>query len=365
MQGGDCLRTAISAAMVGAKCADWYSFMIAREIDKSIAIKEEITMMLSDMEESDKVLAYYSLLEFRHQLLLQESSSESHSHSSVMTIQQSDPFLEFLYYFMNGQNEFYQNRFKSAIRLYVKAEALLEHVTDDYERAEFYQRIGDGYYRINQYTFAVSYLEMALAIFIKDESYREKVLYAELVLAAIDTEIVRYDEAEIRYQRIMKDSYDFPYAHSLIIRGIGINRLRQNLQEEAKNYMERALAIPEHQDSIVSIKTKADLAFIKLRLKEEDAESLLLEAEKLAFEQGNIEYQARCLICRHLHVTPDEESVNKGVQMLIHDELYFDASEVCEEITYFYEKRGDFELALKYMKIARDMNVLQFTLGSD
>ncbi|MFK3938534.1 modification methylase CeqI [Alkalihalobacillus sp. NPDC078783] len=359
------MRTAISAAMVGAKCAEWYSFMIAREIDKSIAIKEEITMMLSDMEQSDKVLAYYSLLEFRHQLLLQESRSGNHSDSSVVTIHQPDPFLEFLYYFMNGQNEFYHNRFKSAIRLYVRAEALLEHVTDDYERAEFYQRIGEGYYRINQYTFAVSYLEMALSIFLKDESYREKVLYAELVLAAIDTEIVRYDEAEVRYQRIMKDSFDLPYAHSLIVRGLGINRLRQNLQEEAKYYMEKALAIPDHKESIVSIKTKADLAFITLRLGEKGAESLLLEAEELAFEHKNVEYQARCLICRHLHVNPDEEAVNKGVQMLIQEELYFDASEVCEEIAYFYEKRGDFELALKYMKIARDMNVLQFTLGSD
>ncbi|WYP27809.1 modification methylase CeqI [Alkalihalobacillus sp. FSL W8-0930] len=359
------MRTAISAAMVGAKCAEWYRFMIAREIDQSIAIKEEITMMLSDMEQSDKVLAYYSLLEFRHQLLLQESKSESHSHSSVGTLQQSDPFLEFLYYFMNGQNEFYCNRFKSAIRLYVKAEALLEHVTDDYERAEFYQRIGEGYYRINQYTFAVSYIEMALAIFIKDESYKEKVLYAELVLAAIDTEIVRYNEAEARYQRIVKDSFDFPYAHSLILRGLGINRLRQNLQNEAKDYMESALAISDHEDSIIGIKTKADLAFIKLRLKEKGAERLLLEAEQLAFEQGNIEYQARCLVCRHLHVTPDEEAVSKGVQMLIHEELYFDASEVCEEISCFYEKRGNLELALNYMKIARDMNVLQYTLGSD
>ncbi|MDQ0205392.1 response regulator aspartate phosphatase [Alkalicoccobacillus murimartini] len=358
------MRTAISAAEVGAKCADWYSLMIARDIEKSIAIKQEISMLLSNMEQSDKVLAYYSLLEFRHQLLLEENQSHGNG-PAIMTMSQSDPFLEFLFYFMNGQHEFYKNRFKAAIRLYVKAENLLEHVTDNYERAEFYQRIAEGYYHINQYTFAVSYLELALNIFKMDESYQEKVLYAELVLAAIDTEINRFTEAEARYQRIRKESIDRPFAHSLIVRGIGLNRLRQNLQEEAKEYMELALSIPDHASSVVGLKTKADLSFIKLRLGETGAIDLLAEAEQLACERGNIEYQARCLICRHLHVDFDQTKVDRGIQMLQEEELYFDAAEVCEEISRFYEKEGKYNLALNYMKIARDMNVLQFTLGSD
>ncbi|MCM2676598.1 response regulator aspartate phosphatase [Alkalicoccobacillus plakortidis] len=358
------MRTAISAAEVGARCAEWYKLMIARDIEKSTVIKQEISMLLSDMEQSDKVLAYYSLLEFRHQLLLQESVNHVEG-PPVVIMDQTDPFLEFLYYFMNGQNEFHKSRFKAAIRLYVRAENLLEHVTDDYERAEFYQRIAEGYYHINQYTFAVSYLELALNIFKMDESYREKVLYAELVLAAIDTEINRFDEAETRYQRIRRESVDIPFAHALILRGIGLNRLRQNLQEEAKEYMELALAIPEHKSSVIALKTKADLSFIKLRLGEPGALSLLVEAEQLAVERGNIEYQARCLICRHLHVNPDQLKVDQGIQMLKDDELYFDTAEVCEEISNFYEKEGNYKLALNYMKIAREMNVLQFTLGSD
>ncbi|WP_260682027.1 modification methylase CeqI [Alkalicoccobacillus porphyridii] len=354
----------ISAAEVGAKCAEWYKLMIARDIQKSIVIKEEIESLLSIMEQSDKVLAYYSLLEFRHSMLLEEVQ-KGNKDAFMQLINQPDPFLEFLCHFMNGQNEFYKNRFKAAIRLYVKAESLLEYVTDDYERAEFYQRIAEGYYHINQYTFAVSYLELALELFKKDESYKEKELYAELVLAAIDTEMNRFAEAEVRYQRISEKSKQIPFAHSLIIRGLGLNRLRQNKQVEAKQYMEQALSIQSHAASAVGMKTRADLAFIKLRLEEPDGMTLFQEAEEQATKFKNIEYQARCLINRHLYVNPNQDKVNEGVQMLQTHELFFDAAEVCEEISFFYEKGGNYKLALNYMKIARDMNVLQFTLGSD
>lgn len=364
------MSMSLAPAEVGAKIAKWYSCIRKRDVEQAKLLKNEIELMLDRMKDDEKVISYYQLVNFRHQLLLEtiqknEVDANQDDLAGIQTL--SDSYLNFMYYFMSGQDEFYLGRYKSAIRLYKVAEQLLESVPDESERAEFYHRLGIGYYRIDQYTFAVSYLEQALEFFAKRSEYEERALNTKLILAAISTELTRYDEAEFIYQEILKGAQDkYPVTHALILRSLGLNRVRQNRLEEAKMFLMDALYISEHSESVVGSKTKYNLANILLRLDNSvHSRTLLDEAEKEVKRLRLTDYIAKCKISRGLYIKHDPALVEEGIQELKAGEYYFDCSEVAEEIANYYDNKGDSQNALKYMRLALQMRINQSCVGVD
>ena len=49
---------------------EWYKLIRAFEADKAEALKREIQYELEDMEENQDLLLYFSLMEFRHRIML-------------------------------------------------------------------------------------------------------------------------------------------------------------------------------------------------------------------------------------------------------------------------------------------------------
>ncbi len=208
------------------------------------------------MKEDDKMLSYYQLVAFRHDLLIESYQKLDMELPNYHQIESStDDYLHFMYYFVSGQVEFIKGRYKSAIRSYKIAERLIENVNDSIEKAEFYQRLGFSYYRIDQYTFAASYMEQALEIFEKNANLKEREINSKIVLAAINTELTRYDDAEIIYNEILESSRPYPFTHGLILRNIGLNRVTQRKLEEAVSFFEKALKVKEHLNSTFGTKT--------------------------------------------------------------------------------------------------------------
>ncbi|WP_054708857.1 hypothetical protein [Bacillus sp. JCM 19041] len=275
----------------------------------------------------------------------------------------TNSYLRFMYYFISGQSEFYHGRYKSAIRSFKIAERLIEEVNDPAERAEFYQKLGISYYRIDQYTFAASYMEMALEFFEKNEAYIELEINSKLILAAIDTELERFDEAERIYNDLLESSKPFPAAHALVYRNMGLNRMTQDKLGEAEIYLEAALSIKEHRESILGVKTKFNLVNIQLKI--DNYTSGLDEIEKEVNYYQLTEYIAKCKINRGLYLNHDVSLVEKGINELLQYELYFDCSEVAKEISSFYEREGKLSLALEYLNLAYRMQKKQSQLGVD
>ncbi|MDQ0205359.1 Rap family tetratricopeptide repeat protein [Alkalicoccobacillus murimartini] len=345
--------------IVGSKCAEWYGSMIASDSNRATILKSEVEDMIKVMEPDDKVIAYYSLLQFRYNVLIEEPDTQiTHSNDTL------EPYLTYMYYFMNGQNEFYAARYTSATKMYGMAEEYLEQVSDPYEQAEFYLRLADGYYRINQYLFASSYMEKAMDIFKTEKAYKNKVLNGYLLLAAIHTELGDFIKAEQKYQTALAESYDYPRIRALLLRGLGLNRLKQNKHHEAMFYFEEALVTGDHAETFFGMKSKGDIAFLHLRFGNlSTALPLLEEVEARSLEVNDVEYIARCRVYRNLYVHYNRELVESGLNLLIEHELYFDAGEIAEDLSSYYEENEDFISALKYMKLVTQMNTKQNTLG--
>lgn len=352
----------LSAEAVGGKIVEWHSCIISKDIEQARILKIETTEMIRKMEPSDKMLSYYQLISFKYDLLLAYSENEIPENPDFNIVEKErDDYLNFMYYYVSGQNEFLNERYKSAIRTYKVAERLIEKVNDPAEKAEFYQELGISYYRISQYTFAASYMEQALEFFEKNSMYKINVITCKMVLAAINTEITHFDSAEIVYNEIIELSKPFPYTHALVLHNIGLNRMTQEKFEEAISLLERALSINEFANSIAAYKSRYNLLNAQLRLGTYSDGLIQLESDIKTHKLQ--ELQAKCEISRGLYLEDDSSLIESGLNKLEYNELFFEYSGLCEEISQYFESKKDVETALKYARLSIEMNKKQTNLG--
>ena len=111
----------------------------------------------------------------------------------------------------------------------------------------------------------------------------------------------------------------------------------------------KVLEIGDHAKSRNGMKSHGELAFIKLCTGElVESAKLLNEVEKKAYEFEDLEYQLRCLVNKALYVKFDINQIDVAVNEFQEAELYFNAMEVCQGISRFFEKEKDYYSDLKY-----------------
>ncbi|MFB4213108.1 modification methylase CeqI [Shouchella sp. JSM 1781072] len=359
------MSPSVAAPEVGAKIVEWYSCIITYDREQAILLKHDVQRMMNRMNHDDKVIAYFELVNFRHELFIEADGEQKQFADLELADKATDEYMQFMYYFMYGQNEFHNGRYKSAVRSYKIAERLLEQVPDQIEKAEFYYRSAISYYRVDQYIFAVSYFEQALEIFEKNSEYEEIVLNIYIFLGGISTELYKFEEAENVLQNALKHANEYPVTKALLLRILGLNRVKQHQPDQAIYYFEEALKMNEHRQSVIGAKTEYNLINVKLKKEPSNKENhVRLEeiAEKVASLKMT-EYIIRCKVSLGLYVLEDLEQVNKGLEELERQELYFEASELAEEVVDVYAEKGEFETALHYMRMAHRMRIHQSCIG--
>ncbi len=197
----------LRAEEVGVKITEWYSCIVARSYEEAVLMKEEVKQLLPQMENNDKMLAYYSLVDYRHNMLTSGYNKNELDEElpQVEELENLDHTLRYFYYFVSGQHEFMQERYRSAVKLFSQAERLLEHVNDKAEEAEFYQYTGYMYYRLNQYLLASSYMERAKYMY-DQLKYVEPALNCQIVLAGIFQELHNARKSEAILLEALKEA---------------------------------------------------------------------------------------------------------------------------------------------------------------
>lgn len=359
------MENAVASHTIGSKCVQWYSCIVSRDIEHAVELKVEIDKMIEGKELDNNTRTYYQLVNYRHDLLMEDIQKRlSIPVKEVIEEKQSDVLLKYMYYFFTGQDEFYNGRYKSAIRLYHLASKLIDSIDCNLERAEFYHRVGIAYYRLNQYGVAMNYMEESKSIFQELEDGEEKVLNCNLIVACIYSEVSNYAKAKSVFENAISESSKFPVTKALLLRANGLNLIRQDKLEEAEEMMKQALEIKEHHHSYMGYKTRSDLANIKLRLgRKERGIELLEEAEAYANENENVEFIAKNMITRNLYVKFDENKLKEALGILEGNEHYFEVFEVAEEIAKYYERINDSQKCVEYLKLSLRMHIKQNELG--
>lgn len=352
------------AIEVGAKIVEWHSCIIAHSFDQAILLKDECQHLIRRMETDDKILAYFSLVDFRHELLFQRKLDGTEEIESVPTEQLGpiEPLLNYLYYFVSGQNEFRNERYRAAIRLFNKAERLLEYVNDDSEEAEFHYYAGYTYYHLNQYPIACSYIENARLIFDR-LGYSDKSTSCDVILGGIYSE-TNYEQKAIElFNQALKGSKS-EAAKGIVLQALALNSVRYGAYPKAIGFIEEALQIKEHRETYHGMRSLSIVANAHFRDGDREAgEKRLLQAEREASYYESEEYQARCLANQGLYINDDLDYVDRAITMLKKRSLDFEVAEVAKEAADVLREKGEWEDALHYLTIAFDARMNQNSMG--
>ncbi|WP_099302763.1 Rap family tetratricopeptide repeat protein [Bacillus sp. Marseille-P3800] len=354
----------ISAENVGGEIVEWHSCLVSREISQAKILKSETEELIKKMEPNDKMLAYYQLVSFYHDILISNRDNKPIGNLNLNEIDvRMDDYLNFMYYYVSGQHEFFQGRYKSAIRTYKIAERLIEKVEDLAEKAEFYQKLGISYYQIDQYTFAFSYIEQALEFFEKNDTYKINEITCKMVLAAINTEMRRFEEAEEIYSDLQILSKPYPFTQSLVFHNIGQNRMSRNILFEAQDYFSKALLSTEFYNSRTGYKARYNLVNVNIRAN--TYTSGLDELEKEVNNNNMSELAAKCQITRGLYLQSDPLLVEEGLSKLEELEEFFECFEIGLEISDYYKSKDEYKTALRYALYSLEKAKSQTILGVD
>ncbi|MEC1233311.1 response regulator aspartate phosphatase, partial [Bacillus paralicheniformis] len=107
------MKQKIPSENVAVKLNEWYSMIRKNQVTDAEFIKSEIKHELEQMEEDQNVLLYYSLLEFRHNLMLKdlkpnkaadisESLSKIEAKKEDLQNSQVDELINYYYWFFKG-----------------------------------------------------------------------------------------------------------------------------------------------------------------------------------------------------------------------------------------------------------------------
>ncbi|MEK4566327.1 hypothetical protein MKX54_16785 [Alkalihalobacillus sp. FSL R5-0424] len=348
------MQTLVAPEVVGAKLVEWYSCIVANDIEQAEESKTIAEEMLTQMREHETVINHYKLILLSHDLMLKKLNTEvSPEELERMKIETeaSDQRLKYLYYYMTAQYEIYKSRFKSALRIFKIAHNYLNHTNDKFEIGEFYSRYGFCYYRLDDYENSIKFIKKGLEALEGNRKFEERYLKTKLLIAYIATELEDYEKAENIYTEILKCSHFYPRLHTMVNRGLALNRIRQRKFNEAKHFLLESLEVKEISGTVTEVQNKYNLANTMFRLGEsKDAKKLLDQAEEKALEYNLVEQIAKSTITRGLYQYSRMDMVEEGLQVLYSNELFFEYSEMALEIADFFEGKKDFENAFKYLK---------------
>ena len=171
----------VLSSHVGLKINEWYYHIQRFNVPDAEANKEEIKSMLDHMEENQDLLLYFSLMEFRHKLMLdylnplENGKERANFRELAMKIKRDQEkltgLLEYYFNFFYGMYEFENYEYLNAITFYKRAEKKLSLVSDDIERAEFNYKMAEIYYHMRQTHMSMHHIAQAI------ECYREKDTY--------------------------------------------------------------------------------------------------------------------------------------------------------------------------------------------
>nr|WP_275592207.1 Rap family tetratricopeptide repeat protein [Bacillus atrophaeus] len=168
-------------------------------------LKAEVEQDIQQMEEDQDLLIYYSLMCFRHQLMLdylepgQTYGNRPTVKELLETIETPQKKLTGLlkYYslFFRGMYEFGQKEYVEAIGYYRKAENELPFVSDEIEKAEFHFKVAEAYYHMKQTHISMHHILQALNTYHKHPLYSIRKIQSLFVIAGNYDDFKHYDKA--------------------------------------------------------------------------------------------------------------------------------------------------------------------------
>ncbi|MBY4605343.1 MULTISPECIES: response regulator aspartate phosphatase RapC [Bacillus] len=355
----------IPSSAVGQKINEWYKYIRTFSVPDAEVLKAEIQQELKHMQHDSNLLLYYSLMEFRHQLMLdylepleklniedQPSLSEL---SRNIDSNQADlkGLLDYYVNFFRGMYEFDKREFISAITYYKQAEKKLSFVADHIERAEFYFKIAEAYYYMKQTYFSLINIKNAYEIYVEQETYNVRIIQCHFVFGVNLMDERNFEQAA-RHFKLALDMAEAEQKAQLVGRAyynLGLCYYNQDHLDPAIDYFEKAVSTFESSRIINSLPQAyflITLIYYK-RGKHDKASEYHKRGYEYAKETDDADYAVKFEFLQSLYQDqPNEEGIERCFQYLKNKNMYADIEDLALEVAKYYYEQKWFKLSASY-----------------
>lgn len=371
----------IPSSAVGQKINEWYRYIRTFSVPDAEILKAEIKQELDRMEPDSNLVLYYSLMEFRHQLMLDYLEpleklkiEDQPTLSEILdNIDNSQAGLkELLDYYVNffkGMFEFDKREFISAITYYKQAEKKLAFVSDHVERAEFYFKVAEAYYHMKQTYFSLIHIKNAYEIYVEQDTYNVRIIQCHFVFGVNLMDERRFEQAAKHFQHALQMAEKEQKAQLVgrALYNLGLCYYNQDRIGEAIPYFERAVDTFESQRIVNSLPQAyflITLIYFKLG-KKEKASEYHKRGYEYAKETDDPVYTVKFEWLQALYqAKPDEETISACFRYLEDKNLYADIEDLALEAAKYYYEQNCFKISSDYfLKVEEARKQIQRSEG--
>ncbi|MEC4030900.1 response regulator aspartate phosphatase RapA [Bacillus subtilis] len=356
------MKQTIPSSYVGLKINEWYTHIRQFHVAEAERVKLEVEREIEDMEEDQDLLLYYSLMEFRHRVMLDyikpfgEDTSQLEFSELLEDIEGNQykltGLLEYYFNFFRGMYEFKQKMFVSAMMYYKRAEKNLALVSDDIEKAEFAFKMAEIFYNLKQTYVSMSYAVQALETYQMYETYTVRRIQCEFVIAG-NYDDMQYPERALPH---LEQALDLakkegnPRLISSALYNLGNCYEKMGELQKAAEYFEKSVSICKSEKFDNLPHSIYSLTQVLYKQKNDaEAQKKYREGLEIARQYSD---ELFVELFQFLHAlygkNIDTESVSHTFQFLEEHMLYPYIEELAHDAAQFYIENGQPEKALSF-----------------
>ncbi|WP_324618510.1 response regulator aspartate phosphatase RapA [Bacillus subtilis] len=356
------MKQTIPSSYVGLKINEWYTHIRQFHVAEAERVKLEVEREIEDMEEDQDLLLYYSLMEFRHRVMLDyikpfgEDTSQLEFSELLEDIEGNQykltGLLEYYFNFFRGMYEFKQKMFVSAMMYYKRAEKNLALVSDDIEKAEFAFKMAEIFYNLKQTYVSMSYAVQALETYQMYETYTVRRIQCEFVIAG-NYDDMQYPERALPHLELALDlakKEGNPRLISSALYNLGNCYEKMGELQKAAEYFEKSVSICKSEKFDNLPHSIYSLTQVLYKQKSDaEAQKKYREGLEIARQYSD---ELFVELFQFLHAlygkNIDTESVSHTFQFLEEHMLYPYIEELAHDAAQFYIENGQPEKALSF-----------------
>ncbi|KFX37376.1 aspartate phosphatase [Bacillus amyloliquefaciens] len=359
------VASVLSSSAVGEKINEWYMYIRRFSIPDAEYLRREIKEELAGLEDDQDLHLYYSLMEFRHNLMLeyleplesQRIEEQPRLSDLLADIDKKQARLtgrlDYYFNFFRGMYELECREYLSAIQFFKKAESKLTYVKDHIEKAEFYFKMSEVYYYMKQTYVSMDYARQAYLIYKDAEKYNIRLTQCHSLFGANYLDVKQYDHAISHFQKAytMAELEQQPQLMGRTLFNIALCHNNQNNKVEAIPHLKEAIAVFEKAQMSHSLPQPYFLLTqIYFKLKNIDnAYDYHKKGISICKEIDDIIYEEKFKFLEYLYMPdPRDTLINDCLHFLENKLMYADIEELALDVAKYYYTQEEYKKASVY-----------------
>ncbi|WP_144529572.1 Rap family tetratricopeptide repeat protein [Bacillus mobilis] len=327
---------------------EWYKAMRSQKLLQAKNLREDVEKHLNEMDKDQTLLIYYSLLEYRYNLLINNTEQliKPADHVEVSTID----MLNYYYYLFNAIHAMKIGQYSDAKDFYRKAETLLSLIPDELEEAEFNYQFALFNYYLFQPLNTITYGNKAKEIYSKEPGYEINVASCNNILGLASTSLKQYELAEEYFLTALdiatkQEQTQLSY---MIRHNLGLLYSDQDMPQLAINYLSKSLQ--------GSCKTMYLLAKEHMKLgNTNEATEYIEKGLQISDAQNNREYYHHLSILKakieHSPIEEYEKFIVEGIHFLQKEDLWHFVQKYADDLANKFYDEGNHSKVSEYFRV--------------